>query len=72
MKNQEVRFKDQINDEVGLGRSRSEMTDDSIPGAPKEPPITIEGEAILYELGLGRNPPPRNIVEQNEDRFDKQ
>lgn len=72
MKKQDIEFNDLIQDEFGLGRSRSEMTDDIIPGSHKEPPITIEEESVLDELGLGRDPAFRDIVEQNEENVDKQ
>jgi hypothetical protein len=68
MQKQEIRFNDSFNDELGLGRNRSEITDDIVPGLPKVPPITIEEEGVMEELGLGKNSPSRDIVEQdNQD-----
>ena len=72
MKKEEIRFQESFNDEIGLGSKRSEMTDDIVPGSPKVPPITVEEEAILEELGLGKNPTLRNIVEDIKDDADKQ
>ncbi|HEY4831830.1 MAG TPA: hypothetical protein VIH61_04645 [Waddliaceae bacterium] len=65
MQKKEIKFKDSFNDEIGLGRNRSEISDDIVPGSRKEPPIIIEEEAVLEELGLGKNPPLRDIIEQD-------
>ena len=66
MKNQntfEIQIlKDQFNDEIGLGRKRSEITG----GEPSYgDTLTVEEEAILDELGLGRDVLSSNIVEEN-------
>lgn len=55
MKKQEIRCTVLVNDEVGLGRNRSEITDTTLPGPNKEASLSIEEEVILEELGLGKN-----------------
>ena len=65
MQRQEIGFKDPFNDEIGLGRTRSEISDEILPGLHKEPLITIEEEDVLEELGLGRDLLPRDCVEQD-------
>lgn len=66
--NQEIVVsKDQINQEMGLGRNRTEMrpTPTGIVQQPQAP--SIEEEAIFEELGLGRIFHPNGLVEQNDN-----
>ena len=63
MKKEKIRCQTILNDEIGLGRNRSEITDEPI--LNKESPITVEEEIVLEELGLGKNPPLGDLVEQD-------
>ena len=56
---------DQINDEMGLGRNRTEMN--PTPNGIEQKVPTIEEESILEELGLGRIFHSSDLVEQNDN-----
>ena len=57
--------KDQINDEIGLGRNRTEMNPPTGIIQQTQAP-TVEEEAIFEELGLGKISHPNGLVEQND------
>lgn len=65
--NKEIRFaEDQINDEIGLGRNRTEMNPDPTGIIPQTQVPTVEEEAIFEELGLGKISHPNDFFEQND------
>lgn len=69
MINQEVIItKDQINLEMGLGRTRTEIHHPDPNGhGPHQQTPSIEEEAIFEELGLGKISYPNDLVYQNDN-----
>ncbi len=66
--NQEINLsKYQINDEIGLGRNRTEMSPTPTGIIQQTQAPTIEEEAIFEELGLGKISHPNGLIEQNDN-----
>lgn len=61
----EIQFEGLINDEIGLGRKRSEIN--HIDFLQNHLPLpSIEEESIFEELGLGKQPIPQENTQKND------